>query len=54
MKLKYILITAGSMLLLFGIMYFITYTSKSYRIWAIAYSVLGLGTLLSGIFWKKQ
>ena len=54
MKLKYILITIGSMLLLFGIMYFITYPYRGYRTWAMIYSVLGIGVLFTGLFWKKQ
>ena len=59
MKLKYILITIGSMLLLLGLLTFAT-PSSSYRISSpdksisIILSVIGLGTLLTGVFWKKQ
>lgn len=64
MKLKYILIIIGSMLLLLGILILFT-SDKYYRnSWGtysptdyslpIIISIIGLGTLLTGIFWKKQ
>lgn len=64
MKLKYILITIGSMLLLLGLLTFFDANtphqnilgqfSKSDTSGPIIISVIGLGTLLTGIFWKKQ
>jgi hypothetical protein len=60
MKLKYILIIIGSMSLLLGLMLFSTtlgYRARSinfYQPISIISSVIGLGTLLTGIFWKKQ
>ena len=65
MKLKYILITIGSMLLLIGLLTFFdantpyqdTFTGryhKSDTSVPVFFSVIGLGTLLTGIFWKKQ
>ena len=59
MKLKYILIIIGSMLLLIGLLSIVTlepssrYLHSDPSIYFII-SVIGLGTLLTGIFWKKQ
>lgn len=63
MKLKYILIIVGSMLLLLGLLTFATpgsssrgsyRSSDSDKSVEIIISLIGIGTLLTGIFWKKQ
>ena len=61
MKFKYLLITIGSMLLLLGLLNFATpssgrdsYRSSPDKSTEIIISLIGLGTLLTGIFWKKQ
>ena len=64
MKLKYILITIGSMLLLIGLLTFFDANTpsqdrsgqfrKSDTSASVFISVIGLGTLLTGVFWKKQ
>jgi len=64
MKTKQILIVIGSVLLLLGLLTFISFSSGRYSNWwtrffyyrsnAIIISIIGLGTLLTGLFWKKQ
>lgn len=64
MNKKQMLIVIGSVLLLLGILTFISFFSGRYSDWwtrflyyrsnAIIISIIGLGTLLTGIFWKKQ
>lgn len=59
MKLKYVLIIVGSMLLLIGLLSFVTPSTSirpetSEKTRSIVISVIGLGTLLTGVFWKKQ
>ena len=56
MKFKYILITVGSMLLLIGLMSFSGSRGGGivYRTGSIVTAVIGIGALLTGIFWKKQ
>ena len=64
MNTKYILIVIGSVLLLLGLLTFISFSSGRYSDWlteflyyrsnSIIISVIGLGTLLTGLFWKKQ
>jgi hypothetical protein len=51
MKPKYIAIVIGSMSLLYGLM---SYSERGYRNIPIAFAVIGLGLLLSGIFWGKK
>ena len=56
MKLRYILIVLGSMLLLFCILS-IAVGRDSSHYWESFYIIgatIGLGTLLIGVFWKKQ
>lgn len=54
MKLKYIFIIIGSMLLLLGLMTFIIYPNRNDKEISMVISVISLGILLTGIFWKKQ
>jgi len=57
MKLKYILIIIGSMLFLYGLMSFSTNSFTNtiyYKPSSIIISAIGIGTLLTGVFWKKQ
>lgn len=64
MNVKYILIIIGSMLLLLGLLTFFNANTpvqdafgqfrKSDTSVSIFISVIGIGTLLTGIFWKKQ
>lgn len=56
MKLKHIFIIIGSMVLLYGLLQlqFGSFIYSSERDLPLFFSVLGLGILLTGIFWKKQ